>query len=178
MHKCACECAMWKLYAQIKNNMEFIHCFPLAGRHSAISRKANLSYIATSWKTNSIPLHVPPHPPILSLLSSSFYCWAWLHMIWNNPFGHFRSAALAVSLPSPCAPPAYHWHGSMWSWRASDSVKALLSNNWTTKTLVCYWLYFHHKSKTQHRASYCEAIPANSIPVWHWYLCNVGAKCV
>lgn len=84
------------LHTKAKQNKEFGHHFPSAGRWSAVSRKARIHH--TLWllgKANVITLSILP----LSSSLHSFICWAQHYMMW--------SVVPAGPLLASCAPPAY-----------------------------------------------------------------------
>jgi len=60
---------------------------------------AKNNYLPPAHQCLSSPWAMAP----LANFSSSFYCWAWHHMVWNimeYPFVQFALASLAVSSPS------------------------------------------------------------------------------
>ena len=94
---------------QAKQNKEFIHCFPLAGRCSAIPRKAGLHHMSRFLgKTNTItPNALFSFFPQLLLLSTTSYGM-------EHPSAHLGSAVLAVSPPSSLCTPSLLTSGAVW----------------------------------------------------------------
>jgi len=87
---------------QAKQNMEFIHYFPSAGRCSAISRKAGLHHTDIYYSVT--PNIVPPFSFFLQLLL--------LRMTSHGmgyPFGQLGSAVLAVSPPRFLCTLSWFW---------------------------------------------------------------------
>jgi len=84
------------LCAQAKQTKEFSQHFPLAGRCSAISRKAGLHHTEQlPRKTNAITLNVPP-----SFFFPQLYMLSMMSYGMEYPFGQLGSAVLAVPAPN------------------------------------------------------------------------------
>ena len=119
--------------AEAKQNKEFIHSFPWAGRCSAspgkqgsITRNGDLGR-----ETPSLPMSPPSFFfPQLYILSMTSYGMRY-------PFGQFGSAVLAVPPPVPasCAPGR--------AWEAGKVLDWCKHYPATTKTSVCYQYYSH-----------------------------------
>ena len=90
------------LCAQAKQTKEFSQHFPLAGRCSAISRKAGLHHTEQlPRKTNAITLNVPP-----SFFFPQLYMLSMMSYGMGCPFGQLGWLSGLCPLPSSCVPPA------------------------------------------------------------------------
>ena len=134
---------------QAKQNKEFIHPFPSAGRCSASPRKGGLIMHNGFWRSQTSSLQtscLPPSFPQLLFLSTT------LHGV-GHPLGKSESAVLFLSPPNSLCPQPLAGRAA----RGAGNFLALCKHcSAATEQSVCYQLCLGHKSKTQHHTNCYE----------------------
>jgi len=133
---------------QTERNTEFIHCFPMAGRCSAISQESRApSGIAVTWEDKC------PHSKCPLLLSPAFIA---KHDVIRSgiPLWSVGSVVLVVSSPNFLCTPSLLTGGAEWETETTMTLCKHCSA--VTKTFLRYQRCFRHKSKVWHTVSTYE----------------------
>jgi len=96
--------------------------------------RASLYAVTVTWEAKR---HSSECLPFL-LLSSSFYCWVWCHMVWNTPLVSWGQLSQLCPLPAVCGPPAYSLAGQ------HKQAFMMCKHSLAISTSVCYQHCFGH----------------------------------